>query len=266
MRFVVASRVPAHLFVLGCCVVIAFGMAIVESAGASDSPPKLAMTPGSNLHNGESIAISVGQNGYFTPNSRVNILECSDPDGTTANLPVNDSTCDGNTIQPDSVLVGSDGSFQDLSYTIYSLPNPALGEQANSQPICSQSNECVLYIGQNQNDFTAPKEFSAPFTIAPASGSTSTTTLAPTTTTSPSNLQSASASSTSTSTSTTAAAVGQSGTAGDDPAVALAEPSADPSTLPNTGPPAGAAWIVAMGTLLVFLGSLGRHHSARVRP
>ena len=45
-----------------------------------------------------------------------------------------------------------------------------MGEQANFKPICNQTNYCVLYVGQNQNDFTAPKVFSAPFLIAPGAG------------------------------------------------------------------------------------------------
>ena len=36
----------------------------------------------------------------------------------------------------------------------------------------------MLYVGQNQNDFTAPKTFSAPFLISQTSGTTTTTTAA----------------------------------------------------------------------------------------
>jgi hypothetical protein len=49
---------------------------------------------------------------------------------------------------------------------LYALPNVShLGESAASQPICNQKKSCVLYIGQNQEKFTAPKMFSAPFAI-----------------------------------------------------------------------------------------------------
>ena len=71
--------------------------------------------------------------------------------------------CDGNTIQGISILVANDGSFSESTYQVYALPSPVLGEQPNAQPICNQTNYCVLYVGQNQNDFTAPKVFSAPF-------------------------------------------------------------------------------------------------------
>ena len=35
--------------------------------------------------------------------------------------------------------------------------------------VCNQKNMCVLYIGQNQINFRAPKEFSAPFSISKSS-------------------------------------------------------------------------------------------------
>ena len=103
------------------------------------------------------------------------ILECADPGGAQANLPKDDSTCDGNTIQGISILIGSDGSFSDTTYQVYMLPSQTLGEQSNFKPICNQTNDCVLYVGQNQNDFTAPKVFSAPFLISPGSGAATTT-------------------------------------------------------------------------------------------
>jgi hypothetical protein len=130
------------------------------------TPPQLSISPSvSSLSNGESITLSVGPNSFFTPFSRVNVLECAETDG---HLPTDISTCDGNTIQAETVLVGRDGSFTVPGYTVYQLPSGALGEQANDQPICNESSPCVLYVGQDQNDFTAPKLFSAPFLIGPS--------------------------------------------------------------------------------------------------
>ena len=100
------------------------------------------------------------------------------PGGSAANLPKDITTCDGNTIQGTTILVANDGSFSDSSYQVYMLPNSVLGEQPNDKPICNQTNYCVLYVGQNQNDFTAPKVFSAPFLITPGSGSHHTTSTA----------------------------------------------------------------------------------------
>ena len=53
---------------------------------------------------------------------------------------------------------------------LHGFPNSALGEQPDDQPTCNQTNPCVLYVGQDQNDFTAPKVFSAPFLVTPGSG------------------------------------------------------------------------------------------------
>jgi hypothetical protein len=115
--------------------------------------------------NGQQVTVSVGSNSVFQAGKKVNILECADPGGTTANLPKDDSTCDGNTIQGSTVLVQNDGSITASQYTLYELPSSTLGETSTGQPVCNQSNECVLYVGESQNDFTQPKLFSAPFSI-----------------------------------------------------------------------------------------------------
>jgi hypothetical protein len=112
----------------------------------------------------------VGPNHYFTPYAHVNILECADPGGKKKNLPTSAFTCDGNTIQGDTVLIAKNGSFSEHGYEIYALPNTAaLGESPNGQPVCNTKKPCVLYVGQNQEKFSAPKEFSRPFTIRSSS-------------------------------------------------------------------------------------------------
>src|SRR5580700_9709363 len=160
---------------------IAAEAAVVQVVGASAAPPALSVTPHGNLSNGQTVAVAVGPNAYFTPHAGVNILECADPGGSVADLPKDITACDGNTIQGSTILVAADGSFSVPTYPVYALPSSALGEQSNYKPLCNQTNSCVLYVGQNQNDFTAPKVFSAPFTIAAGSGTaTSTTATSPT--------------------------------------------------------------------------------------
>jgi hypothetical protein len=154
---------------------MAFGLAAVAtvwlagSASAASGTVSIAPTAGKPTgpySDGETVTVSVGANSTFQPGSRVNILECADPGGSPANLPKRNSTCDGLTIQGDTVLVHSDGSVSAPGYTLYRLPSPTLGEQANAQPVCDQNNVCVLYVGENQDDFSAPKLFSAPFEMA----------------------------------------------------------------------------------------------------
>lgn len=136
---------------------------------AAATPPALQVSAGP-FHDGQLISISVGPNHFFTPYSRVNVLECADPGGKKANLPTSVSTCDGNTIQGNTILVKKDGSFSEHGFQLFALPNvPTLGELPNGQPVCNQKKSCVLYVGQDQIHFTAPKEFSPPFTIQPSS-------------------------------------------------------------------------------------------------
>ncbi|MHB8681858.1 MAG: hypothetical protein ACYDA2_07170 [Acidimicrobiales bacterium] len=92
------------------------------------------------------------------------VLECADPGGKAANLPTDDSECDGATQYPKTVLFGHDGSARIPDYQLFELPNAALGEQSNAALVCgTRADPCVLYVGLDQNDFTQPKVFSAPF-------------------------------------------------------------------------------------------------------
>ena len=152
---------------------MAAGLLVVAGAGAGvafgTSAPALNITPGP-YHNGQSINLSVGPNRFFTPYSRVNIIECADPGGKASNLPTSANACDGNTVQGTTVLVQSNGSFSEHGYQLYALPNASqLGEAPDTRPVCNQKKGCVLYIGQNQEKFTAPKIFSPPFWISKSS-------------------------------------------------------------------------------------------------
>ena len=46
---------------------------------------------------------------------------------------------------------------------MYAVPNKVLDEQANWTPDCNKTNYCVLYVGEDYNDFSKPKVFSEPF-------------------------------------------------------------------------------------------------------
>lgn len=220
--------------------------AYVHVAGASAAPPSLNVSPHGNYSDGQTVTVAAGPNSYFTPHSRVNILECADPGGLATNLPKDNTTCDGNTIQGSTILVAADGSFSESAYLIYLLPSPTLGEQSNNRPICNEANYCVLYVGQNQNDFTAPKVFSAPFLIAPSAGSTTTTATSAQTSGSPG------------ATSTTAAPTTSSATAGTVAATSLAQSATGSAALANTGPPGEIAWVAALAMTLLLTGALGR--------
>jgi len=154
-------RVGARLLTAAAATV---ALSISSLPAGAVSPPQLIMTSGT-FHNGELISVAVGSNHFFKPYSRVNILECADPGGKKQNLPTNANTCDGNTIQGNTILVNKNGSFSEHGYELFALPNKQLGELPDNQPVCNQKKSCVLYIGENQENFNSAKIFSPPFLI-----------------------------------------------------------------------------------------------------
>jgi hypothetical protein len=252
------------MVILGLCTVGALAIAIAQTVGASAAAPNVTVSPGSNLHNGQSVSVAVGPNGFFTPNAHVNILECADPGGKVANLPKDASTCDGNTIQGPTVLVGTDGSFSTSGYSVYVLPSITLDEQPDGQPVCNATNPCVLFVGQDQNNFTAPKVFSAPFTVDP--GTVTTTTL-PSGSSTPASTSTSSPGATTTPTTATTSptsAAATNTTNGVDPTASLSTTGGTaPTALATTGVPTQLAWLVGLGSGLMFGGSLGRRYMKR---
>jgi hypothetical protein len=162
-------KTAAAIFAVAAAFVANVGLSV--GAGAT-APPALTITPGP-YHNLQKITVSVGPNKFFTPYSRINIIECADAGGSAKHLPTSVLGCDGNTIQGNTVLVQRDGSFAMHGYQLFTLPNKSLlGEDPASKPACGPKKSCVLYIGQNQEKFTAPKMFSTPFTISSSGGRT----------------------------------------------------------------------------------------------
>jgi hypothetical protein len=173
----------------GALAVVVLVIVIVVFAGSGGSAPSatgtpehpvVALSPPSTsvaYHDGQKIKLSVAANKLFNPYSRVVVLECADPGGQVSNLPVNDNTCDGNTVNGYSILINKDGSLSTgryHSYLLYALPDRSLGESPDGEPVCDKTHWCVLYVGENQNNFKSPKIFSAPFTIS-GSGSSENT-------------------------------------------------------------------------------------------
>jgi len=265
---------PTLLGALLVSVVAALG----AGSGAAAAASGVTLTPGGPFTDGQAVTVAVGPNSVFTPNAKVNILECADPGGSTANLPTDDSTCDGNTIQGETVIVHGDGSIS-APYTIYQLPSSALGEQPNFQPVCNQSSPCVLYVGQDENDFNQPKMLSASFTVA-GGAATSTPTTPPTAAgTGTGTGGSSPAAGTPGSSANAGASSGgvppASGTqaprttghqgATDNPEAAAGRvaTASQSGTLAFTGLPAALTLLAAIGALLVLAGVLFRRLSTR---
>ncbi len=137
-----------------------------------------AVTTGAPYSSGQTIDISVAANstlslsnletnGGYSGEPAMKAVECADPEGLSANLPSTPvGHCDGQTLLSTSA-VNADGSFTINNYGIFALPDSAtFGENPNSAPVCGVGNdECVLYLGPNQNDFSKPHLFSAPFSV-----------------------------------------------------------------------------------------------------
>jgi hypothetical protein len=155
------------------------GDAKAQPAAGTEVPgsalPIGTVTTGTPFSSGQVIQVQVPANPVLTPGAGIIVVECAAPGGA---VPTQPSDCDGNTIQGDTIFAGADGSVSytnvapDHGYTVYSLPNSALGESSGGTPACNLADECVLYIGQNQNDFTQPHFFSQPFWVTPNSGNT----------------------------------------------------------------------------------------------
>lgn len=93
--------------------------------------------------------------------SGVEIIECSDPGGTAANLPTDPSNCDGTTVSATQINTDASGGFT-TQYDVTSL------NSSDSNITCDSTHECVLWVGVDYNtDFSDPstQAFSTPFFV-----------------------------------------------------------------------------------------------------
>jgi hypothetical protein len=263
------SRRGSRRLRIGGAVLAALALVSWRAPWAAAGSPTLTMAPAPASRayaDGQSISLSVGPNSRFSPYSRIEVLECAAPKGA---LPVDDSTCDGNTAQYGSVIVAADGSFGLPAYTLYQLPNTVLGEQRNHAPVCNAAQECVLYIGQDQNDFSQPKMFSPVFTV----GSTAPIGSAPP------PVGGAAPPGGSGPSGGSNPPTGASGSSSASAAVSLSDPSSSASggtvSAGVSAVPAGSLaftgiaevpWLLGTGALLMVLGSAGIHLRRRAEP
>jgi len=171
----------------GAALLVGTGSLALFGASASAQPAPGTEVPGSALpigtvttgtpfSSGQVIEVKIPANPTFVSGSGIFVVECAAPGGV---VPTDPSECDGKTVQGDTILAGTDGSVDytvsntTSGYTLYALPDlSSLGEPSTQTPVCNLSNECVLYVGENQNDFTQPHFWSQPFYVAPTPGDT----------------------------------------------------------------------------------------------
>jgi hypothetical protein len=254
------KRRSARTLLLGVVLGGALATSCSSASGALDlveGPVTLTTTTplasGDALSSGQTISITVASNstldqsslataGFPSGNASMKVLECDDPGGLKANLPQTEQyKCDGSTIAS-TTYVNADGSFKIASYTVYALPDlVTLGEPADSKPVCgTTADECVLYIGPNQTDFSKPHLFSSPFLVTASSNDKG------------------------------AAVSGSSAPTGSNAAVALTPGAATSSTattsgtLAYTGAPPLWWWMVGAGGVLLMAGAVARRLLGRL--
>jgi len=94
------------------------------------------------------------------------ILECADTGGLSANLPTDATTgCDGSTVNGSQINTDASGNFS-ASYAMVLL------NSGNSTITCDATHFCVLWVGVDYNNafLSGPHGFSTPFKVnsAPA--------------------------------------------------------------------------------------------------
>ena len=151
-------------------------LGLVATAGASvnsgDIVPTAAQAIGTVTANapfdsGQNINVVIPANSAFAgSHTAINILECSAPNGV---VPTQTTACDGNTTQGGTVVPNADGSFTLSNYPVYALPDSVTLFESPGGPVCGNTSatECILFIGNNQGDFTQPHLWSSPFFISP---------------------------------------------------------------------------------------------------
>ena len=141
---------------------------ILLSPGDGTGTP-LPTSPIPTIIDGNTVEVQVPANTTLANGQSIKIIECGDADGLADDLPTSAAGCDGLTINTGKTInEGSDGSVDKTNYVIHALP--LASESPTSTPVCTATSACVLYIGENQNDFTKPFVFSQPFYVSATVG------------------------------------------------------------------------------------------------
>jgi hypothetical protein len=143
------------------------------SAGAANAAAQVTI-PVNNPHSGQTLTVSgTGFPAHQQDPTGVQILECSDPGGSVANLPTDSSTCDGATQNPLPVNTDANGSFS-TQYTFASLQSA----HGASNVTCNTNHFCVIWVGidYNQKFLSGPHAFSTAFEIGGTQSSNSSST------------------------------------------------------------------------------------------
>jgi hypothetical protein len=132
---------------------------VVGFVPAAFAAASATATPSTNLHDGQILAVS---GGGMPANATIQIEECA---GTAAAPPTDNGSCDASSLDTQASADGS-GAFVnavgdaagDSGYKVYTLGVP--GSAFPSSTIrCDFTHPCVLYVGVDQNNFSAAHTF-----------------------------------------------------------------------------------------------------------
>ncbi len=153
-RRTIASRTVGVVVV---CAVVGF---FASGAWAAAS----VTIPSGDPHADQTITVmGTGFPDHVKDPTGIQILECSDPGGTTANLPSSNLSCDGSTINPTQINTDTTGAFT-AKYYVY-----ALNGTHSSNISCDKTHFCVLWVGIDYNqNFFGVHAFSTPFEVGGA--------------------------------------------------------------------------------------------------
>jgi hypothetical protein len=230
------------------------GLVLMMSPRVSAASPSVNI-PSGPFSNGQTVTVSgSGFPAHSQDLTGLQIIECSDPGGSAANLPIDAASgCEGTTVNPGQINTDTQGRFQS-TYQIQ-----ALSSAVSSSINCDATHQCVLWAGTDYNNafLSGPHAFSRPFTIVGSvTPSTTSAPAASSTTTAAPSVQPSSASPSSTSTpagtSPSATAAGTSSRSGTSAGASLA----------STGLPQTTTWLLGAGLLMTLVGLLGRRLTA----
>ena len=155
------------MLALSCVVVTVAGTSVPALAITG---PTASVTPATGVADGQTVTVTASG---LPANRTIQVEECA---GTVDNPPTDNTSCDGVTLDS-STDTDAGGAYTNTGYTVYTRPSSLLSSPATIT--CDVGHPCVLYVGVDQNNFSAAHAFAALM----FSDSVTTTTTAPTTTT-----------------------------------------------------------------------------------
>ena len=153
------ALVGAALALAGSGITIPF----TGPASASVASVTIVNSSGSLADGGTVTLTGTGFPAHSADPLGLEIIECSDPQGSPSNLPSDASQgCDGTTVSANQINTDASGNFH-TTYAVTKLESPG-----TSNIDCDATNDCVFWVGVDyNNDFNDPstQAFSAPFTV-----------------------------------------------------------------------------------------------------